>query len=105
MKSLIRFVGVERMNSGTPSTRMGAASPMARLMAKMPPVMIMGIDAGSVIFQVVCHCVAPSASEAVRKLPGTVRNAYWLETMTIGNTTSINVSPPASTPWPNGSCR
>jgi len=41
---------------------------MARLMARMAPVMIIGIDAGSVMFQVVCHCVPPSASEAVRKL-------------------------------------
>ena len=51
MKLSLRLSGVLAMNTGMPSTSRGAASPMARLMARMAPVRMLGIAAGKVIFE------------------------------------------------------
>ena len=53
----------------------GAVSPIARDSARITPVAMPAIDAGRTCRQIVCHCVAPSASEPSRIDGGTARIA------------------------------
>ena len=58
---------------------------------------------GRTCFQIVCHFVAPSASEPSRIDGGTARNASRETMITTGSTSSPSVSAPASSvgePWP-----
>ena len=78
----------------------GAVSPIARDSARIVPVAMPGIAAGSTCFQIVCHWVAPSAIEPSRIEGGTARIASRPAMITTGSTSSPRVSPPASTTRP-----
>ncbi len=64
--------------------RIGAASPIARLMARIEPVMMPGMAEGSVMRLIICHRVAPRASAPSRSELGTARSASCDEMITIG---------------------
>ena len=66
----------------------------------MTPVAMPAIEPGSTCFQIVCHCVAPSASEPSRIDGGTARIASRETMITTGSTSSASVIPPASTVRP-----
>ena len=87
-------------NAIAPTTISGAVSPIARESARITPVAMPGIEAGSTCFQIVCHLVAPSAIEPSRIEGGTARIASRPATMTTGRTRSPRVRPPASTTFP-----
>jgi hypothetical protein len=53
------------------------------------------IEPGRTCFQIVCHCVAPSASEPSRIEGGTARIASRATMITTGSTSSESVIPPA----------
>ena len=53
--------GREVTNVAAPTTTSGAASPIARAMARMMPVMIPGAAAGRTEPRTICHWLAPSA--------------------------------------------
>ena len=70
---------------------------MARLIARMDPVMIPGVAEGKVMFQTTCQGVHPMPNPPSRREEGTARKASCDEMMTTGSTTSIRVSEPAKT--------
>ena len=53
----------------------GAVSPAALLIPRIPPVKIPGMAAGSTTLKIVCSFVAPSAKDASRYVAGTAFNA------------------------------
>ena len=63
----------------------------------MVPVAIPGIADGSVWRQVVCHTVAPSASEPWRISSGTARTASRVVMMMTGRMSSARATEPPST--------
>ena len=67
-----------------PTTISGAVSPIARDSARITPVAMPGTAAGRTCFQIVCHCVAPSASEPSRIDGGTARIASRPAMITTG---------------------
>ena len=67
----------------------------------MTPVAMPAIEPGSTCFQIVCHCVAPSASEPSRIDGGTARIASRATMITTGSTSSASVMPPASSTRPD----
>src|SRR5262245_26972532 len=75
---------------------MGAVSPATRPIPRIVPVIMPGRAAGSTILYVVCHLVAPRASEASRNVNGTFRNASSAAEMIVGKTSSARVSHPAN---------
>ncbi len=79
-----------------PTSSSGAASPSARETARITPVAMPGIAAGSTWRRIVCHCVAPSASEPSRIEGGTARIASRAAMITIGSTSSARVIAPAA---------
>ena len=83
--------------------RIGAVSPIARLMARMDPVIMPGIAAGKVTFHTTCQRVAPKPSAPARSEEGTARRDSCELMMITGKITSINVNAPANTPRPKGS--
>ena len=66
----------------------------------MTPVAMPAIEPGSTCFQIVCHCVAPSASEPSRIDGGTARIASRATMITTGSTSRASVIPPASSTGP-----
>ena len=80
----------------------GAASPMARDIARIAPVIMPGMAAGREICQTDCHLVQPRAIAACFKEFGIARNASCVEMMIMGRMTSISVRPPANTLRPKG---
>ena len=69
----------------------GATSPAARAMARMRPVRIDGMTAGSTTRSVVSNFVALSASEASRMPPGMAARPSSVATMTTGTVRSASV--------------
>ena len=96
--------GLKAMKVGAPTRISGAVSPIARDSARITPVAMPGMAAGRTCFQIVCHWVAPSASDPSRIDGGTARIASRAVMITTGRTRSPRVSAPASTtrPKPNG---
>ena len=82
--------------------KIGADSPIARLMARIEPVIMPGIADGSVMFQITCHGVAPNPRAPARRELGTARNDSWVLMMMTGSVTNMSVKAPANTPRPNG---
>ena len=78
----------------------GAVSPTARESARIEPVAIPGIEAGSTCRQTTCHFVAPRANAPCRIESGTARIASRDATTTVGRTTRVRMSPPAKTTRP-----
>ena len=70
-----------------PTMISGAVSPTARESARIEPVAIPGIAAGSTCRQTTCHFVAPSANAPCRMESGTARMASLDDTTTVGRTT------------------
>ena len=56
-------LGLKRGDTAAPMISSGAVSPIARESARITPVAMPAIEPGRTCFQIVCHCVAPSASE------------------------------------------
>ena len=56
-----RIVGSKEMYVTAPIRISGAVSPIARESARIEPVAMPGIAAGSTCRDTTCHCVAPSA--------------------------------------------
>ncbi len=83
-----------------PTMISGAVSPTARESARIEPVAIPGIDAGSTCRHTTCHFVAPRANAPCLIESGTARMASREATTTVGSTTSVKMSPPASTTRP-----
>ena len=83
-----------------PTMSSGAVSPTARDSARIEPVAIPGMDAGSTCRQTTCHFVAPSANAPCRIESGTARIASREATTTVGSTTSVRMSAPAKTTRP-----
>ena len=86
-----------------PTSSSGAVSPSARETARITPVAIPGIEAGSTWRRIVCHLVAPSASEPWRIESGTARIASRAAMITIGSTSRARVSEPAARMKPRSS--
>src|SRR3954464_6061854 len=78
-----RPVGLNAITVAAPITISGAVSPMARDSARITPVAMPGIAAGSTCRQIVCHWVEPSAMEPSRIDDGTARSASRPEMITI----------------------
>ena len=76
----------------TPVIMSGATSPAARAIARMSPVRIDGMTAGSTTRRVVSSLVAPSASEASRVPRGMAASPSSVATMTTGMVRSASVS-------------
>ena len=70
--------------SETPTTRIGAASPIARESARMIPVRAPGSAIGSRWLQITSHFVAPSAYPPSLMEPGMARSASLVATMMTG---------------------
>ena len=64
---------------------------------------IPGIEAGRTWRRIVCHCVAPSASEPSRIEGGTARIASRAAMITVGKTSRARVREPAATTKPRSS--
>jgi hypothetical protein len=92
--------GLKAMIATAPARIRGAVSPIARDRARITPVAIPGIAAGRTCFQIVCHWVAPRASEPSRIEGGTARIASRPAMITTGSTSRPRVSPPAKTTAP-----
>ena len=75
VKALNGPAGLNVMKVRAPSRMSGAASPIARERARIEPVAIPGTAAGRTWWLIVCHRVAPSASEPSRMELGTARIA------------------------------
>jgi hypothetical protein len=95
--------GAKATNVAAPTTISGAVSPMARDSARITPVAMPGIDAGSTWRQIVCHFVAPSARAPSRIDGGTARIASREAMITTGRTSRPSVSEPDSTTRPRSS--
>ena len=78
----------------------GADSPIARESARIDPVAMPGIAAGSTCRETTCHGVAPSAKAPSRTPCGTLRIASRAAMMIVGSTSSVRISPPARTTRP-----
>ena len=91
---------MNRVKVAAPSSSSGALSPIARERARIEPVAMPGTAAGSTCRRIVCHLVAPSASEPSRIEGGTARIASRAAMITIGSTSSVRVSPPVSSVKP-----
>ncbi len=76
----------------TPVIMRGATSPAARAMARIKPVRMEGITAGSTTRQVVSNWVAPSASDDSRMPRGTEARPSSVETITTGTVSRAMVS-------------
>ncbi len=83
-----------------PTSSSGAVSPIAREIARITPVTMPGIEAGRTWRRIVCHWVAPSASEPSRIEGGTARIASRAAMMIVGRTSSASVRDPARTMKP-----
>ena len=103
VNELSRPVGLKREDTAAPITSSGAVSPIARDRARMTPVEMPAIEPGRTCFQIVCHCVAPSAIEPSRIDGGTARIASRATMITTGSTSSASVMPPASSTGPRPS--
>ncbi len=75
----------------TPTIMSGATSPVPRAMARMRPVRMPGAAAGRTTRRIVCHLVAPSASEACRMPAGTAASASSVATTTTGTVRRASV--------------
>ena len=71
----------------------------------MTPVEMPATEPGSTCFQIVCHCVAPSARDPSRIDGGTARIASRATMITTGRTSRASVMPPASRTGPKLSGR
>ena len=88
----IKCLGPVLLATKDPSTtRIGAASPIARPIARIAPVMIPGIAAGRQMFLTVCQRVAPRPREASLSDGETARSASWEAMMMIGKMTNASV--------------
>ena len=98
------MVGSKATYWSAPIRSSGAVSPTARESARIEPVAIPGIDAGSTWRETTCHFVAPSASPPCRIESGTARIASREEMITVGSTTSVRMIAPARStrPMPTG---
>src|SRR5699024_3536047 len=96
--------GVTSSDTGTPMTTSGAVSPIALDNARMIPVIIPGIAAGSMILETVCHLVAPIPMEASRTNPGTALIASCAATTITGMIMSASVRPAAITELSTDTC-
>jgi hypothetical protein len=86
-----------------PTINKGALSPKALDTDKITPVNIPGSAAGTTIFLIVCHLVAPNAYDPCRNCCGTALIASCDETITIGKTTKAIVKAPESILFPKPS--
>ena len=77
---------MKRWNAAAPTRMSGAVSPIARDSARITPVAMPGSAPGRTCFQIVCHCVAPRASEPSRIDGGTARIASRATMITTGRT-------------------
>src|SRR5215218_3306041 len=100
VKAEPRPSGLKRGFTAAPITNSGAVSPIARESARITPVAMPAIEPGSTCFQIVCHRVAPSASEPSRIDGGTARIASRATMITTGSTRRETVIPPASSTRP-----
>src|SRR2546430_9058487 len=73
---------------------MGAVSPATRAIPRIDEVKIPGRAYGKTFFRIVCHLVAPSASEPSRNPFGTARNDSSLAVMIAGRTIKPSVNQP-----------
>src|SRR5438874_1855785 len=74
----------------------GAVSPATRAIPRIEEVKIPGNAYGKTFFRMVCHLVAPSASEPSRNPCGTARNDSSLAVMMAGKTIKPSVNQPES---------
>ena len=81
-------LGLKVTKIAAPTRISGAVSPIARDSARITPVAMPGIEAGRTCRQIVCHWVAPSASEPSRIEGGTARIASRAAMITTGSTSS-----------------
>src|SRR6266404_6206270 len=72
----------------------GAVSPATRAIPRIEEVKIPGNAYGKTFFRMVCHLVAPSASEPSRNPCGTARNDSSLAVMMAGKTIKPSVNQP-----------
>ena len=78
----------------------GAVSPIARESARIEPVAMPGIAAGSTWRETTCHCVAPSAYAPCLIESGTDLIASRAAMITVGSTSSVRIIAPASSTRP-----
>jgi len=95
VNELSKPLGLNRSDDPAPITSSGAVSPIARDSARITPVAMPAIEPGRTCFQIVCHCVAPSAIEPSRIDGGTARIASRATMITTGRTSSESWMPPA----------
>ena len=95
------LVGAKGTKDSAPMITNGAASPMARLTARMIPVRIPGIACGNTRRQITCHRVPPNANPPSRIDDGTALIASWEDTITTGMISNASVSPAAVTFFPS----
>src|SRR5439155_11240330 len=74
----------------------GAVSPATRAIPRMDEVKIPGNAYGKTFFRMVCHLLAPSASEPSRNPCGTARSDSSHAVMIAGRTISPRVNQPES---------
>ena len=84
-------MGSDGASLTTPVIMSAATSPAARAMARISPVRIDGMTAGSTTRSVVSSLVAESASEASRIPPGMAASPSSVATMTTGTVKSASV--------------
>ena len=76
--------------------RSGAVSPATRAMARIVPVMMPFMAAGTTTVATMRHLLAPSASAPSRKLSGTARRNCSVLRTVIGMTITLSATAPAS---------
>ena len=80
---------------------MGAVSPAALPIPSTDPVIMPGSAWGNTTLIIVCHFVAPRASEACRYVSGTALSASSVVVMITGSIRKARVSEPARIDFPN----